>query len=101
MSKKVGVCPEERALPYFHFYQEDPGSHRPGKTPDSPKWRFLCPRCSVEERELFLEGKDGEYCQARLWRSTQRHRLCLQQDLHAGCHLRNADWWFPWHSVGS
>jgi len=60
--KKVGVSQEERRLPYFKYYEQDMASISDEKIRlmAAPQ---LSPCVPFEERDLFLQGKDTEYCQ--------------------------------------
>ncbi|MBR2179319.1 MAG: hypothetical protein IJ862_02850 [Selenomonadaceae bacterium] len=61
IGKKVGVSKEEKALPYFKFYEQDMAKipEEKLKVLESPAKIEIVP---FEQRDLFLKGADTEYC---------------------------------------
>ncbi len=98
--KKVGVSQEERRLPYFKYYEQDMAS-----IPDEKIRLMAAPQSSpcvpFEERDLFLQGKDTEYCQIGYGTAPNGTGFVCNETYMPGVSGEMLDWWFPWHSVGS
>lgn len=101
MSKKVGVSAEERTLPYFHFFQQDLAPVNPKKLAVLQGGPSSVPAVPFEKRQLFLEGKDGEYCQVGYGVAPNGTGFVCNETYMPGVTSEMMDWWFPWHSVGS
>ena len=101
MSKKVGVSAEERTLPYFHFFQQDLAPVDPKKLAVLQGGPSSVPAVPFEKRQLFLEGKDGEYCQVGYGVAPNGTGFVCNETYMPGVTSEMMDWWFPWHSVGS
>lgn len=99
MGQKVGVCDAEKKLPYYKYYEQDMAPipqekleilENPGKTAIVP---FV-------EKNLFLEGKDGDYCQQGYGVLEDGTAFVCNETYMPGVTSEMLDWWFPWHSVG-
>lgn len=100
LGKKVGVSKEERALPYFKFF-EQPMAEIPNekiKLIDEPS---KVPGVPFEERNLFLRGDDDRFCQIGYGTADDGTGFVCNTTYMPGVTSEMLDWWFPWHSVGS
>ena len=100
LGKKVGVSKEERALPYFRFF-EQPMAAIPEekiKLLDAPQ---EIPAVPFEQRNLFLRGEDKDYCQIGYGTAADGSGFVANETYMPGVTGEMLDWWFPWHSVGS
>lgn len=61
----------------------------------------LSPCVPFEERDLFLQGKDTEYCQIGYGTAPNGTGFVCNETYMPGVSGEMLDWWFPWHSVGS
>lgn len=100
--KKVGVCQEERTLPYYRFYQRELA-----QVP-AEKQRILAegpcdarPGVPFAQRDLFLKGEDTGYCQIGYGLQPDGTGFVCNETYMPGVTVEMLDWWFPWHSVGS
>lgn len=101
MSKKVGVCSEERALPYFHFYEQELAPVPAEKLKILAEGPSSVAAVPFEKRQLFLEGKDSEFCQIGYGVAPDGTGFVCNETYMPGVTGEMLDWWFPWHSVGS
>ena len=100
LGRKVGVSKEERALPYFRFYEQEMA-----KIP-AEKIQLLdaaseIPAVPFEQRNLFLAGEDKNFCQIGYGTAEDGTGFVCNETYMAGVTVEMLDWWFPWHSVGS
>ena len=100
IGKKVGVSKEERELPYYKFFRQ-PMAEIPSekiKLIDAPQQLSGVP---FEERDKFLRGEDGNYCQLGYGVAEDGTGFVCNETYMPGVSSEMLDWWFPWHSVGS
>jgi len=100
IGRKVGVSREERALPYFKFFERDMA-----KVPDE-KLALLENASAVEavpftERNLFLRGADENFCQVGYGVAHDGTGFVCNETFMPNVTGEMLDWWFPWHSVGA
>ena len=100
IGKKVGVSKEEKALPYFKFYEQDMAKipEEKLKVLESPSKVEIVP---FEQRNLFLKGDDSNYCQVGYGTAENGVGFSCNETYMPGVTSEMLDWWFPWHSVGS
>lgn len=100
LGKKVGVSKEEKALPYYRFYEQDMAKIPDEKLAliDSPQEKSSVP---FEKKNLFLAGKDQDYCQIGYGTAPNGTGFVCNETYMPGVTSEMLDWWFPWHSVGS
>ncbi|MBQ1510394.1 MAG: hypothetical protein IIZ54_05815 [Selenomonadaceae bacterium] len=98
--KKVGVSKEEYRLPYFKYYEQEmaPIPMEKLQLLDTPS---TAPCVPFDERNLFLQGKDQDYCQAGYGNLPDGTGFVCNETYMPGVKGEMLDWWFPWHSVGS
>lgn len=102
MSKKVGVSQEEKNLSYYKYYEQEMAPVPAEKLailksgPAAPE--SLLP---FEQRQMFLEGKDEDYCQIGFGILPDGTGHVANTTYMPGVSSEMLDWWFPWHSVGS
>ena len=101
MAKKVGVSQEEKALPYYRFFVQLLAPIPAEKLAILENGPSEIPAVPFEERNLFLSGKDGEYCQIGYGIAEDGTGFVCNQTYMPGVTGEMLDWWFPWHSVGS
>lgn len=100
IGKKVGVSKEERALPYYKFF-EQPMAKIPEekiKLIDTPQ---QVPSVPFDKRNLFLKGDDTDYCQVGYGVAPDGTGFVCNETYMPNVTVEMLDWWFPWHSVGS
>lgn len=101
MSKKVGVSAEEKALPYYKFF-ELPLAEIPKEKLDILEGgSSAVPAVPFEQRDLFLTGDDKDYCQTGYGIAADGTGFVCNETYMPGVTGEMLDWWFPWHSVGS
>ena len=100
--KKVGVSKEEKALPYYKYFDRNLA-----RIPDE-KLKILQngPVKSdlgipFEDRNLFLKGKDEKYCQIGYGIREDGTGFVCNTTYMPNVTGEMLDWWFPWHSIGS
>ncbi|OUP51845.1 phloretin hydrolase [Butyricicoccus pullicaecorum] len=101
MAKKVGVCQEERGLPYFKYFEQDLAPIPQEKLDvlhAGPSDKMGVP---LAEKNLFLAGKDDDYCQIGFGVYEDGTAFVCNTTYMPGVTGEMLDWWFPWHSVGS
>ena len=100
LGKKVGVSKEERALPYFRFFEQEMAAipEEKIKLLDAPQEISAVP---FEQRNLFLRGEDKDYCQIGYGTAADGSGFVANETYMPGVTGEMLDWWFPWHSVGS
>ena len=100
LGKKVGVSKEERALPYFRFFERDMAQIPAEKLAliDKPSTIEAVP---FEQRNDFLRGADENYCQVGYGVASNGTGFVCNETYMPGVSGEMLDWWFPWHSVGS
>lgn len=98
--KKVGVSVEEKALPYFKFY-EQPMAEIPKEEMALLNTPSKAAAVPFEDRDLFLSGADTEYCQIGYGVAENGTGFVCNETYMPGAKGEMLDWWFPWHSVGS
>ncbi len=102
MGKKVGVSMEEKALPYYKYFVQDLAPVPAEKLeilkngPQDPKSLI-----SFDEKDLFLKGEDGDYCQCGFGVREDGIGVVCNTTYMPNVTSQMLDWWFPWHSVGS
>lgn len=100
--KKVGVSQEEKNLSYYKYYEQDLALVPAEKLailqagPADPKTLI-----SIEDKDLFLSGKDENYCQTGFGVREDGTAVVCNTTYMPGVTSEMLDWWFPWHSVGS
>lgn len=100
MGKKVAVTKEERLLPYFNFYERDLAPVPKEKTKAAQKESEI-PAVSFDEKNLFLAGKDDQYCQVGFGTLPDGIGFVCNSTYMPGVTGEMMDWWFAWHSVGA
>jgi len=101
LGKKVGVSKEERALPYFRFFERDMAKIPEEKLAliEKPSTIEAIP---FEERNLFLRGDDDKnFCQIGYGVASNGTAFVCNETYMPNVSGEMLDWWFPWHSVGS
>ncbi len=98
--KKVGVSKEERALSYYKYFERELAKipEEKLKLIDAPS---EIPAVSFEERNLFLAGKDKNFCQIGYGVAQDGTGFVCNETYMPNVTGEMLDWWFPWHSVGS
>lgn len=99
--KRVGVSQEEKQLSYFKFFERDLAPVPEEKLQilaGGPSGKSGVP---FEQKQLFLEGKDTEYCQTGYGVHEDGTGFVCNTTYMPGVTGEMLDWWFPWHSVGS
>ena len=98
--KKVGVSREEKALSYYKYFEQNMAEIPAEKMEflKSPQEIACVP---FEQKNLFLIGKDTEYCQIGYGTSPDGTGFVCNMTYMPGVTVEMLDWWFPWHSVGS
>ena len=100
LGKTVGVSKEEKALPYYHFFEQDMAKIPQEKLAKLEKSSEI-PSVSFEQKDLYLAGKDSEYCQLGYGIAEDGTGFVANETYMPGVKGEMLDWWFPWHSVGS
>ncbi len=100
IGKKVGVSKEEQALPYYKYFERELAEVPAEKIKliDAPS---EIPAVPFENRNLFLAGKDKNYCQIGYGVAQDGTGFVCNETYMPGVTVEMLDWWFPWHSVGS
>ena len=100
--KKVGVSREEKQLPYYKYFEQDlapvPEEKLAILKAGPQKEKKAVP---FEQKDLFLAGKDDDYCQVGYGIMDDRTGFVCNTTYMQGVTGEMLDWWFPWHSVGS
>jgi len=98
--KKVGISKEEYSLPYFKYYEQEMAPIPMEKLHllDTPS---TAPCVPFDERNLFLQGRDHDYCQVGYGTLPDGTGFVCNETYMPGVKGEMLDWWFPWHSVGS
>lgn len=100
LGRKVGVSKEERALPYFRFFEREM-AEIPAEKLKLLEAAAEIPAVPFEQRNLFLAGEDKNYCQIGYGTAEDGTGFVCNETYMAGVTGEMLDWWFPWHSVGS
>ena len=99
---KVGVSMEERALPYFKYFEQDlapvPAEKLAILEAGPQQEKKAVP---FDQKDLFLAGKDEDYCQVGYGVMDDGTAFVCNTTYMPGVTGEMLDWWFPWHSVGS
>ena len=101
MAKKVGVCQEERGLPYYKYFEQDLAPIPQEKLDvlhAGPSEQMGVP---FADKNLFLAGKDDDYCQVGFGVYEDGTAFVCNTTYMPNVTGEMLDWWFPWHSVGS
>ncbi|MBQ3444469.1 MAG: phloretin hydrolase [Selenomonadaceae bacterium] len=98
--KKVGVTNEEKALPYYKFFERDMA-----KIPEN-KLALVDSSSTVEgvpfeQKDLFLIGDDKDFCQLGYGVATNGTGFVCNETYMPGVTSEMLDWWFAWQGVGS
>jgi hypothetical protein len=101
MSKKVGVCPEEQALPYYKYYAQPMAAIPEEKLAILAAGPSPVPGVPLEQRNQFLLGRDTEFCQTGFGVHDNGTGFVCNTTYMPGVTGEMLDWWFPWHSVGA
>lgn len=101
MSEKVGVSREEMHLPYFKYFQQPMAAIPKEKLAVLQGGPSAVQAVPFEERNLFLIGKDSDYCQLGYGLFADGTGFVCNRTYMPGVTSEMLDWWFPWHSVGS
>ena len=98
--RKVGVSKEEKALPYYRFFEKDLARISDEKLNliEAPQ---EVPAVPFEERNLFLKGEDKNYCQLGYGIALDGTGFVCNETYMPGVRGEMLSWWFAWHSVGS
>lgn len=99
--KRVGVSQEEKQLSYFKFFERDLAPVPEEKLQILAGGPSGKPGIPFEQKQLFLEGKDTEYCQTGYGVHEDGTGFVCNTTYMPGVTGEMLDWWFPWHSVGS
>lgn len=99
--KRVGVSQEEKQLSYFKFFERDLAPVPEEKLQILAGGPSGKPGVPFEQKQLFLEGKDTEYCQTGYGVHEDGTGFVCNTTYMPGVTGEMLDWWFPWHSVGS
>ena len=100
LGKKVGVSKEEKALPYYKFFERDMAKVPEEKIDmlDKPSDVDIVP---FEKKNLFLTGEDKNYCQIGYGVAENGAGFVCNETYMPNVKSEMLDWWFAWHSVGS
>lgn len=99
--KRVGVSQEEKQLSYFKFFERDLAPVPEEKLQILAGGPSGKPGVPFEQKQLFLKGKDTEYCQTGYGVHEDGTGFVCNTTYMPGVTGEMLDWWFPWHSVGS
>lgn len=99
--KKVSVCREEKQLPYYRFFEQPMAPIPEEKLAILSQGPSSLPAVPFEKKDLFLAGKDTEYCQIGFGIMQDGTGFVCNTTYMPGVTPDMLDWWFPWHSVGS
>lgn len=99
--KKVGVSEEEKRLSYFKFFERDLAPVPEEKMQILAEGPSKIPGVPFDQKQLFLEGKDSDYCQIGFGVHEDGTGFVCNTTYMPGVTGEMLDWWFPWHSVGS
>lgn len=100
MRKKVAVTKEEMKLPYYKFFVRDLAKV-PEEKLEAAKHLSAIPAVSFADRNLFLAGKDGKYCQVGYGTLADGIGFVCNATYMPDVTGEMMDWWFAWHSVGA
>lgn len=99
--EKAAVTKEERALPYFKYFERDMAPVPSEKLAllDKVQHRVV----PFDKKNLFLTGEDEAegYCQTGYGVCPDGTGFVANRTYMPGVTVDMMDWWFPWHSVGS
>ena len=100
LGKKVGVSKEEKALPYYKYFERDLAKipEEKLKLLDAPQEIEVVP---FAEKNLFLSGEDKNFCQVGYGVAADGTGFVANETYMPKVKTEMIDWWFPWHSVGS
>lgn len=100
LNKKVGVSKEEKALPYYKFFERDMAKIPEEKLAliEMPQEKTAVP---FEERNLFLAGEDKDYTQLGYGIALNGTGFVCNETYMPQVTGEMLDWWFAWQSVGS
>lgn len=101
MAKKVGVSSEEKALPYFKYFEQPLAPIPEEKLAVLKSGPSKVTAVPFEDRDLFLSGDDKDYCQVGYGIAKDGTAFVCNTTYMPGVTGEMLDWWFPWHSVGS
>lgn len=99
--KKVSVSKEEKQLSYYRFFEQPMAAIPEEKLAILAQGPSQCPAIPFEEKDLFLAGKDTDYCQTGFGIMEDGTGFVCNTTYMPGVTSDMLDWWFPWHSVGS
>lgn len=99
--KKVSVCKEEKQLSYYHFFEQPLAEIPQEKLAVLSQGPSQCQAIPFAQKDLFLAGKDTEYCQTGFGVMEDGTGFVCNTTYMPGVTSQMLDWWFPWHSVGS
>jgi len=99
--KKVGVSQEEKKLPYYKYFEQELALAPEEKLNVLKSGVSKCPAVPFEKKDLFLAGKDHEYCQVGFGIQPDGTGFVCNTTYMPDVTGEMLDWWFPWHSVGS
>lgn len=96
----VGLSKEEKALPYAKYYEWEMAQvpEEKLKAAEAPSETKAV---AFEERNRFLSGDDGDYCQIGYGIAENGTGFVCNTTYMPGVRGEMLDWWFPWHSIGS
>lgn len=98
---KVGVSKEEKELSYYKFFERELAEIPEEKIAILQAGPSAKPAVAFEDRNLFLAGKDADYCQIGYGVFENGAGYVCNETYMPGVTPEMLDWWFPWHSVGS
>lgn len=100
LGKKVGVSKEEKALPYYKFFEREMAQIPEEKIAllDKPSEISAVP---FEQKNLFLRGEDKNFCQIGYGVAADGTGFVCNETYMPNVTGEMLDWWFAWHSVGS
>ena len=99
--KKAAVTNEEKQLSYYKYFERDLAEIPAEKLEVLKKGPSDIKAVPFCERNLFLAGKDNEYCQVGYGVMEDGTGFVCNTTYMPGVTVEMLDWWFPWHSVGS
>lgn len=98
---KVAVSKEEKELSYFHFYERDLAEIPEEKLQILKNGPSKVQAVSFEDKDLFLESKDEDYCQIGYGIMADGTAFVCNSTYMPNVTSEMLDWWFAWISVGS
>lgn len=98
---RVGVTKEEKNLSYYRFFEKELAAVTKEKLEILEKGVSEKKSVPFESRNLFLAGKDEEFCQVGYGVQDDGTGFVCNATYMPGVTGEMMDWWFPWHSVGS